>query len=181
MTDLSPTRLWPKAGFVLVLLAWVLLFACGAIEQVEVPPSSEPELRLDIQTDDVGPSRTDVRVLMTNVGSEDVLVETSLTLSANAGSARDSAPTRPAKITNENGREVGGNAPERKTMLWVPERLRAGTTLTWIVAMRCLGRDAVDIGVRVRSVEVGGVSEAVFEDLVRDVQIKCPLPRPPGS
>ena len=181
MSDLSPTMPWPKAGFALLPLAWVLLLACGSIEHVAVQRVSEPELRLDIQTDDVGPSRTDLRVVLTNVGLEDVLVETSLTLSANAGSARDSSPTRPAKITNENGREVGGNASEPKTMVWMPERLRAGTTLTWVVAVRCLGRDAVDIGVRARSVEVGGVSEAPFEDLVRDVQIKCPAPRPPGS
>jgi hypothetical protein len=181
MSDLFLTRLWPKASFVLMLLAWVLLLACGSVEHVDGLSRPEPELRLDIQTDDVGPSRTDVRVLMTNVGSEDVLVEASLTLPGNAGSARDSGPTRPAKIMNENGREVGGNTAEPRTMIWVPERLRAGTTLTWVVALRCLGRDAVEIGVRVRSVEVGGVSEAVFEEVVGDAQIKCPLPRVPGS
>ena len=118
---------------------------------------------------------------MTNVGSADVLVEMSFTIPSNAGTVRDSGPTRPAKITNENGREVGGNAGELKTMTWVPERLRVGTTLTWVVALRCFDPEAVDVAVGARSVEVGGVREASFEAQVREAQVKCPLPRSPGS
>ena len=93
---------------------------CAATSEPLATPTPAPELKFEIQTEQVGPSRTNVVLVATNIGLTDVLVETSLTLPENAGSDRDYSPTTRAKVTNEGGREVGGRAPEVKTLTWVP-------------------------------------------------------------
>ena len=169
----------------LVLLAVLLIgLAAGGCDATEGPlatPTPTPELRFEIQTEEVGPNRTNVILVLTNVGQTDVLVETTLTLPENAGSDRDYSPTTRAKITNEGGREVGASAREIKTLTWVPERLRAGVTLRWESALRCLVAEPVQVSARITSVEVGNVREAHFDDLTKDAEVVCPPPRRPGS
>jgi len=165
----------------LTLAVGLVAAACEATAEPLATPTPAPELRFEIQTEEIGPSRTDVILLVTNIGLTDVLVETSLTLPENAGSDRDYSPTTRAKITNAGGREVGGRAPEIKTLTWVPERLRAGVTLRWESALRCLVQEPVRVSARLTSVEVGNVREAHFDDLTKDAEVTCPPPRRPGS
>ena len=167
----------------LTLLAMLLIgltaVACDAAVEPLATPTPAPELRLEIQTEQVGPNRTNVILVVTNIGLTDVLVETALTLPENAGSDRDYSPTTRATITNEGGREVGGSARETKTLTWVPERLRAGVTLRWESALRCLVQEPVRVSARLTSVEVGNVREAHFDDVTKEAEVTCPPPRPP--
>ena len=171
----------PATVGLLTLAVGLVAAACEATAEPLATPTPAPELRFEIQTEEIGPSRTDVILLVTNIGLTDVLVETSLTLPENAGSDRDYSPTTRAKITNVGGREVGGRAPEIKTLTWVPERLRAGVTLRWESALRCLVQEPVRVSARLTSVEVGNVREAHFDDLTKDAEVTCPPPRRPGS
>ena len=169
-----------------VALALILSMALAAITcdgTVEplATPTPAPELKFEIQTEEVGPSRTNVILLATNIGQTDVLVETSLTLAENAGSDRDYSPTTRAKITNDGGREVGGGAREVKTLTWVPERLRAGITLRWESALRCLVDEPMRVSARITSVEVGNVREAYFDDQTKEAEVTCLPPRQPGT
>lgn len=165
----------------LILAVGLVAAACESAVEPLATPTPTPELRFEIQTEEVGPSRTNVVLVVTNIGQSDVLVEASLTLPESAGSDRDYSPTTRAKITNEGGREVGGRTPETKTLTWVPERLRAGVTLRWESALRCLIEETLRVSARLTSVEVGNVREAHFEDLTRDAEVTCPPPRRPGS
>ncbi|MDE2902185.1 MAG: hypothetical protein OXP73_04065 [Chloroflexota bacterium] len=171
----------PATAGLLTLAVGLVAAACEATAEPLATPTPAPELRFEIQTEEIGPSRTDVILLVTNIGLTDVLVETSLTLPENAGSDRDYSPTTRAKITNAGGREVGGRAPEIKTLTWVPERLRAGVTLRWESALRCLVQEPVRVSARLTSVEVGNVREAHFDDMTKDAEVTCPPPRRPGS
>ena len=159
------------------------LAAADCRETVEplATPTPAPELRFEIQTEVAGPSRTNVILQVTNIGQADVLIETTLTLPENAGSDRDYSPTTRAKITNEDGREIGASARESKTLTWVPERLRAGVTLRWESALRCLVHEPVRVSARITSVEVGNVREAHFDDLTKEAEVTCLPPRRPGS
>ena len=152
----------------------------GSVEPLATPTPA-PELKFEIQTEEAGPSRTNVILLVTNIGLTDVLIETSLTLPENAGSDRDYSPTTRAKITNDGGREVGGRARETKTLTWVPERVRAGVTMRWESALRCLVDEPTRVSARITSVAVGNVREAHFEDLTTEAEVTCLPPRRPGS
>lgn len=176
-------KLWlrPATAGLLTLAVGLVAAACEAAAEPLATPTPAPEIRFELQTEEVGPSRTNVILLVTNIGLTDVLVETSLTLPENAGSDRDYSPTTRAKVTNAGGREVGGRAPEVKTLTWVPERLRAGVTLRWESALRCLVQEPMRVSARLTSVEVGNVREAHFEDLTKDAEVTCPPPRRPGS
>lgn len=176
-----PRRLALTVASLAILLTGLAAADCAGTVEPLAAPTPAPELKFEIQTEEVGPSRTNVILLVTNIGLTDVLVETSLTLSENAGSDRDYSPTTRAKITNAGGREVGGRAPEIKTLTWVPERLRAGVTLRWESALRCLDQEPVRVSARLTSVEVGNVREAHFDDLTEDAEATCPPPRRPGS
>lgn len=176
-----PRRLALSVASLAILLTGLAAADCAGTVEPLAAPTPAPELKFEIQTEEVGPSRTNVILLVTNIGLTDVLVETSLTLSENAGSDRDYSPTTRAKITNAGGREVGGRAPEIKTLTWVPERLRAGVTLRWESALRCLDQEPVRVSARLTSVEVGNVREAHFDDLTEDAEATCPPPRRPGS
>lgn len=176
------TRRMSSALAALALLAVGLLaLACDATAEPLATPTPAPELKFEIQTEQVGPSRTNVILLATNIGQTDVLVETTLTLPENAGSDRDYSPTTRARITNEGGREIGASARETKTLTWVPERLRAGVTLRWESALRCLVEEPLRVSARITSVEVGNVREARFDDLTTDAEVTCLPPRRPGS
>ena len=164
------------------LLAGLAAADCAAtVEQPLPTPTPAPELKFEIQTEVAGPSRTNVILLVTNIGLTDVLLQTSLTLPENAGSDRDYSPTTRAKITNDGGREIGASARETKTLTWVPERLRAGVTLRWESALRCLVEEPMRVSARITSVEVGNVREAHFDDLTTDAEVTCLPPRRPGS
>lgn len=180
-TTFGNLRLPSALAGLLMLTVGLLAAACEAAAEPLATPTPTPELRIEIQTEQVGPSRTNVILLATNVGKTDVLVETTLTLPGNAGSDRDYSPTTRARITNEGGREVGGRAPEVKTLTWVPERLRAGVTLRWESALRCLDEQPARVSARLTSVEVGNVREAHFDDLTRNAEVTCLPPRRPGA
>lgn len=164
-----------------LLVVGLTSLACNGNVEPLATPTPAPELTFEIQTKEVGPSRTDVILLVTNVGLTDVLIETALTLPENAGSDRDYSPTTRAKITNQGGREIGASARETKTLTWVPERLRAGVTLRWESAMRCLVEEPVRVSARLTSVEVGNVREAHFDDIAKEAVVTCLPPRRPGS
>ncbi len=174
-------RLASAVASLAILLTALAAADCNGTAEPLATPTPAPELKFEIQTEEVGPSRTNVILLATNLGQTDVLVESSLTIAENAGSDRDYSPTTRAKITNEGGREVGGRARETKTLTWVPERLRAGVTLRWESALRCLAEEPVRVSARITSVEVGNVREAHFDDLTADAEVTCPPPRRPGS
>ena len=152
------------------------LIACTASTDMKQEDFSRPELKLGMQPKEVGPSRTDIVLTVTNVGLVDVLLAPRLTLPANAGADRDSGPTTRAATVDAEGREIAPTARVPKTMTWVPERLRAGVTLTWRVALRCYDRQPMTVGALVKSVQVGGVREAPFEDLTTNLSVTC---RPP--
>ncbi len=164
-----------------ILLTGLAAADCAGTMEPLATPTPAPELKFEIQTEQVGPSRTNVILLVTNIGLTDVLIETTLTLPENAGSDRDYSPTTRAKITNESGREIGASARETKTLTWVPERLRAGVTLRWESALRCLVEEPVRVSARITSVEVGNVREAHFDDLTQESDVTCLPPRRPGS
>ena len=176
-----PRRLAPAVALMAILLMALAAADCAATAEPLATPTPAPELKFEIQTEQIGPSRTDVILLATNIGQTDVLVETSLNLPENAGSDRDYSPTTRAKVTNEGGREVGGRAPEAKTLTWVPERLRAGVTLRWESALRCLVDEPVQVSAMITSVEVGNVREAHFDDLAKNAEVTCLPPRRPGQ
>lgn len=176
-----PRRLASAVALLAILLMGLAAADCAAAVEPLATPTPAPELKFEIQTEQVGPSRTNVVLVATNIGLTDVLVETSLTLPENAGSDRDYSPTTRAKITNEGGRETGGRAREIKTLTWVPERLRAGVTLRWESALRCLVHEPVRVSARITSVEVGNVREAHFDDLTKEAEVTCLPPRRPGS
>ena len=180
-TSANSRRLAPAVAALVILLMGMAAMTCDETIEPLATPTPAPELKFEIQTEEVGPSRTNVILLATNIGQTDVLVEASLTLAENAGSDRDYSPTTRAKITNEGGREVGGRARETKTLTWVPERLRAGVTLRWESALRCLVDEPVRVSSRLTSVEVGNVSEAYFDDLTKDAEVTCLPPRRPGT
>ena len=164
-----------------LLVVGLAALACSGSMETLATPTPTPELKFEIETEEVGPSRTNVILIVTNIGLTDVLLETSLTLPESAGSDRDYSPTTRATITNEGGREVGGRARESKTLTWVPERLRAGVTLRWESALRCLVEEPMRVSARLTSVEVGNVREAHFDDLTNEAEVTCPPPRRPGS
>ena len=176
-------RLRLRCGMAAVALLAVALAAmtCDGTVEPLAAPTPTPELKFEIQTEEVGPSRTNVILLVTNIGLTDVLVEASLNLPESAGSDRDYSPTTRAKVTNEGGREVGASARESKTLTWVPERLRAGVTLRWESALRCLVDEPMRVSAKLTSVEVGNVKEAHFDDVLQDAEVTCPPPRRPGS
>ena len=154
------------------------LMACTASNDMKQKGASLPELKLGMQAKEIGPSRTDVVLTVTNVGQVDVLLVPRLTLPANAGSDRDYGPTTRANTVDAGGGEIAPTARVVKTMTWVPERLRAGVTLTWAVALRCYDRQPMTVGALVKSVQVGGVREAPFDDLITNISVTC---RPPVS
>jgi hypothetical protein len=156
-----------------IVVILCLSAACSALEDPEqgVPP--RPELQVDMQAEEIGPSRTDILLKVTNVGVVDVLLVPRLTLAANAGSDRDYGPTTRAEIRDIEGREIASTARAVKTMTWVPERLRAGVTLTWGVALRCFDAEPITVGALIKSVRVGGVSEAPFDDLTSSLAVTC--------
>ena len=174
-------RLRSGLAMLALLVGGLAALACDGSVEPLATPTPAPELKFEIQTEEVGPNRTNVILLATNIGQTDVLLETSLTLPENAGSDRDYSPTTRAKITNEGGREVGGSARETKTLTWVPERLRAGVTLRWESALRCLVQEPVRVSARLTSVEVGNIREAHFDDVTTEAEVTCPPPRPRGS
>lgn len=176
-----PRPLAPVVALLAILLMALAAADCAATAEPLATPTPAPELKFEIETEEAGPSRTNVILVVTNIGLTDVLLETSLTLPENAGSDRDYSPTTRAKITNAGGREVGGRAPEVKTLTWVPERLRAGVTLRWESALRCLVHEPIRVSARITSVEVGNVSEAHFDDLTKEAEVTCLPPRRPGS
>ena len=175
------TRLRTCLATLALIAVGLVGLACNGNVEPLATPTPAPELRFEIETEEVGPSRTNVILVVTNVGQTDVLIEATLTLPANAGSDRDYSPTTRAKITNEGGREVGGSARETKTLTWVPERLRAGVTMRWESALRCLVEESMRVSARLTSVEVGNVREAHFDDVTKDAEVTCPPPRRPGS
>ena len=174
---------WLRLGLATLTLLVVGLaaLACNGSVEPLATPTPVPELKFEIQTEEVGPSRTNVILLVTNIGLTDVLIEATLTLPESAGSDRDYSPTTRAKITNERGREVGGSARDTKTLTWVPERLRAGVTMRWESALRCLVEEPMRVFARLTSVEVGNVREAHFDDVTKEAEVTCPPPRRPGS
>ncbi len=177
-----PRRPWRRARLLAggaLAAAALTAAACGGGAAPDAAPTPPPDLRLEIQTDEIGPNRTNVFVVATNVGVTDVLLQTSLVLPANAGSDRDSGPTTRAEVTNASGREVGANAREAKTLTWAPERLRAGVTLRWEAALRCFDRAPSSVAAAITSVEVGSVREAHFEDMQAERSVTCPPPRDP--
>ena len=177
----NPRRLASALAALAFLLVGLAAADCAATVEPLATPTPAPELKFEIQTEVAGPSRTNVILLVTNIGLTDVLLQTSLTLPENAGSDRDYSPTTRAKITNEGGREIGASARETKTLTWVPERLRAGVTLRWESALRCLVEEPMRVSARITSVEVGNVREAHFDDLTTDAEVTCLPPRRPGS
>ena len=173
----------PKAALAVYLVgaavmsAWFLM-ACSGPDDLKQEGSPPPELKLDMHAKEIGPGRTDVVLTVTNVGLVDVLLTPRLTLPANAGSDRDYGPTTRASTVDAEGREIARSSRVVKTMTWVPERLRAGVTLTWGVALRCFDRQPMTVAALIKSVQVGGVREAPFDDLVTNLSVTC---RPPVS
>ena len=164
----------------LVLVA--LLSACGESGAAgELTPTPQPELRLTIDTRDVGPGRTDVAIEAGNVGSVDVLVVVSARLDANAGVDRNSGPTERATPSAADGTEIGGLTHAPKLLEWVPERLRSGSALTWSIAVRCLDENETSVVAEMRSTTVGSVREAEFEPISARLRFQCPPPRRPGQ
>tara|TARA_Y100000588_G_scaffold355696_2_gene411200 strand:+ start:199 stop:756 length:558 start_codon:yes stop_codon:yes gene_type:complete len=160
-----------------VMGVWGLM-ACSASNDIKREDSSPPQLKLGMQAKEIGPGRTDIVLTVTNVGLVDVLLAPTLTLPANAGSDRDYGPTTRANTVDGEGREIASTTRVIKAMTWVPERLRAGVTLTWGVALRCYDRQPITVGALVKSVQVGGVREAPFDELSRNLPVSC---RPPVS
>jgi len=158
---------------VAAVMVLCLSVAGSASEEQEqgVPP--RPDLQVAMQAVKIGPSRTDILLKVTNVGVVDVLLAPRLTLPANAGSDRDYGPTTRAETVDVEGREIASTARVVKTMAWVPERLRAGVTLTWGVALRCFDGEPMTVGALIKSVQVGGVREAPFDDLVSSLSVTC--------
>ncbi len=166
----------------LAVSALGLLAACGdAADAGAGGPAPAPDIRLKADTDDVGPSRTDVVVTATNVGTADVLAVLEVDLEANVGADRNNGPTTRATVTDREGQEVSANVREPKTLSWVPERIRAGATLTWQIAVRCSDQLPTTVTSRLEQTTVGSVRESDFDPLTEQVTFTCPPPRLPGT
>ena len=177
-----PTRRARLLLAALVVSAVGLLAACGDVaDSRETGPDPAPDVRLQADADDVGPSRTDVIITATNAGTAHVLAVLGADLEANVGADRNNGPTTRATVTDGKGREVSANVREPKTLTWVPERIRAGATLTWQIAVRCTDQNPTTVTARLEQTTVGSVRESDFEPLTERVTFSCPPPRPPGT
>ena len=183
MRDLHVSTCRPRSVLAaLAVLVIGLLAACGGVaDSGEAGPESAPDIRLQADADDVGPSRTDVIITATNAGTAHVLAVLDVDLEANVGADRNNGPTTRAIVTDREGREVSASVREPKTLTWVPERIRAGATLTWQIAVRCTDRNPTTVTARLEQTAVGSVRESDFEPITERVTFSCPPPRPPGT
>ena len=69
---------WLRLGLATsaLLAVSLLALACNGSVEALATPTPAPELKFEIQTEEVGPSRTNVILLVTNIGLTDVLIET---------------------------------------------------------------------------------------------------------
>ena len=103
----------------LTLLAMLLIgltaVACDAAVEPLATPTPAPELRLEIQTEQVGPNRTNVILVVTNIGLTDVLVETALDacLKTPGPTATTAPPPAPRSPTRADARSAAARAKRR--------------------------------------------------------------------
>ncbi len=112
-------------------------------------------------------------ITLTNAGTADVLALVSAQVDSAVGAERSTGPTTRARIIDRDGREISGLAPSAKQLDWVAERVKAGVTLQWEVALRCLAQADGSVAVEVRPTTVGSVREADFDPIRKDVSVAC--------
>ena len=157
----------------LAVIALAVVGCAGEPSDAELDQVGEPDLRLDVQRDRIGPGRSRVSIALTNIGTSDVLALVSAQVDPAVGAERSRGPTTRARIVDGDGREISGLAPSAKQLEWVPERVKAGVTLEWEVALRCLGEADGGFAVEVRPTTVGSVQEAEFDPIRKDLSMAC--------
>lgn len=171
-----------RLRWILPMLALVLVLGgCDeAPRRAEQTPVGTPDLRLRLDSEQIGPSRTDVIITAVNVGTADVLIVIAAEIPANAGADRTRGPTGNPKVIGPAGSEVGGGADVPKVFEWEPERLRAGANLRWEIALRCNDLQPVKVVARMTSTTVGSVVESPFDPMTMEREVTCLPPHRPG-
>lgn len=165
---------WRLPRFALLAAIALAVVGCaGELSDAVVEQVGEPDLRLDVRQDRVGPVRSRISLMLTNAGTVDVLVIVSAWVDSAVGTERSQGPTTRARIIDGDGREISGLAPSAKRLEWVAERVKAGATLQWEVALRCLTQADGNVAVEVRPTTVGSVQEAGFDPISGDVPVAC--------
>ena len=157
----------------LAVIALAVVGCAGEPSDAELDQVGEPDLRLDVQRDRhrtgplAGVHRADEH--------RDRRCSGAGFRPGGSGGGRGAqpGPTTRARIVDIDGREISGLAPSAKQLEWVPERVKAGVTLEWEVALRCLGEADGGFAVEVRPTTVGSVQEAEFDPIRKDLSMAC--------